>query len=171
MMTPRALLGFAAAALALVGAPRVTFAQTVQACPQAGPCAQLKVAGGSGTAGSTVPVALTFTQAPDDHQAGGPDETAALAFTLSIAQAGIGNPLVLADCTLNADGLPASVHPDPSISNFKVVVENASCTDSRPHCLCNPGPSQTLDNFINMVVYGPNPLPTPGPKAIATART
>ena len=166
MTTPRAFLGLAAAALALGAAPRVTMAQTVQQCPNSSACAQLKVDGGNGAVGSTVPVALTFTQASDDHKAGGPDETAALAFTLSIASGGIGTPLVLADCTLNADGLPAAVHPDPTISNFKVVVENASCTDSRPHCLCNPGATQTLDNFINIVVYGPNPLPTPGPNPI-----
>jgi hypothetical protein len=61
---------------------------------------------------------------------------------------------------LNGD-LPVSVVPGPSISNFKVVVENASCADGRTHCLC-PDAGQTRDNFINLVFYGPNPLPTPG---------
>ena len=166
MITSRALVGLAVAAVAMVGIPRPMRAQTVSQCPNTNACALLKVDGGSGTTGSTVTASLTFMQAPDNHQAGGPDETAALAFTLSLAQGGVGNPLTLADCTLNADGLPAAVHPDPSISDFKVVVENASCTDSRPHCLCNPGSGQTLDNFINIVVYGPNPLPTPGPNPI-----
>jgi len=53
------------------------------------------------------------------------------------------------------------VHPDASLSGFTVVVENASCAGGRTHCLC-PNPGQTADNFINLVVYGPNPLPPPG---------
>jgi hypothetical protein len=70
----------------------------------------------------------------------------------------------LADCTPTADGLPAAVKPDPMISNFKVVVENAFCDGGHTHCLCPT--SGTPDNFINLVVYGPNPLPVPGPTPI-----
>jgi len=59
------------------------------------------------------------------------------------------------------------VKPDASISNFKVVVENATCGNGRTHCLCpDAGSGITPDSFINLVVYGPNPLPTPGPNPI-----
>jgi hypothetical protein len=107
-----------------------------------------------------------FKPAPNDSQAGGPDEIAALALTLSIS-GGASVPLQLNDCALNADGLPNAVIPDASISNFKVVVENASCSTGRTHCLCpDSGSGITPDNFINLVIYGPNPLPTPGPNPI-----
>jgi hypothetical protein len=184
MTTRRALLGVAIAAL---GMPQAVRAQTVQACQNPATCAQVTVEGGSGTPGAIVPVKLTFMQAPNDGQTGGPDEIAALAMTLSMAPGGVGTPLTLADCTIGADDLPAAVHPDPSIANFKVVVENASCATcsktstrhcsvnsdcpadetcvGRTHCLC-PDAGQPRDNFINLVVYGPNPLPTPGPNPV-----
>jgi hypothetical protein len=167
-MRGRAGLVFVGAMIALVSRPQATFA--VGAC--AAGCAQVASVGPAGTAkaGDTVSVGVTFTQAPDNGQSGGPDEIAAIALTLSIASPTGGTPLVLADCTLDADGLPAAVHPDAALSNppgFKVVVENATCTATRQHCLC-PSQSSGLapDNFINMVVYGPNPLPAPGPNPI-----
>jgi hypothetical protein len=105
-------------------------------------------AGGSGAVG------ITFQQAPSNGSSGGPDEIAAIAFTVQLS-----NQLTLADCTLDAEGLPAAVSPGAALSNFKVVVENASCTGGRTHCLCG---TETPDSFINLAVYGPNPLPEPG---------
>jgi hypothetical protein len=58
-----------------------------------------------------------------------------------------------------------AVKPDALLAGFKAVVENASCANGRTHCLC-PDAGQTLDNFINLVVYGPNPLPASGPVTI-----
>jgi hypothetical protein len=159
-----ALLGVVGVVAALPGVPQRALAQSVQACTSN--CAQVTVNGGTGTAGGTVTATLSFAQAPNDNQpgSGGPAEIAALALTLSMTPDGTSTPLTLADCTLDADGLPAAVKPDPSISNFRVVVENASCA-GRDHCLC-PDAGQTQDNFINIVVYGPNPLPNPGPNPI-----
>lgn len=160
-MKRRAVLTIAGAALALAGVSQRAFA-VVSAC-SGNNCAQVSVSPSSVTpSGGVATVGITFKQGANDGQAGGPDEIAALALTLSLS----GNasvPLTLNDCTLNADGLPAAVVPDPSISNFKVVVENASCANGRTHCLCpDSGSGITPDNFINLVVYGPNPLPTPG---------
>src|SRR5262249_47368679 len=59
-----------------------------------------------------------------------------------------------------------SVHPDASLAGLKLVIENASCANGRTHCLC-PDAGQVQDNFINLVIYGPNPLPTPGPTPVA----
>lgn len=151
------LLGVAGVVAALLGVPQRTQAQGVQGCTSN--CAQVMVSGGSGSAGGTITAQLSFAQGPDDHQPGGPDEIAALALTLSLSS-DASTPLTLADCTLDANGLPGAVKPDSSISNFTVVVENASCAN-RTHCLC-PDAGQTQDNFINIVVYGPNPLPPPG---------
>src|SRR5438477_259115 len=109
---------------------------------------------------------MTFKQAPDNGATGGPDETAALAMTLGLLPAsGSGVPLTLNNCTVNADGLTSAIVPSGALSNFKVVVENLQCTNGRTHCLCPTG-GQTQDNFINLVIYGPNPLPTPGPNPI-----
>jgi hypothetical protein len=160
----RAPLSIAAAMLALVSLSHTTFAQ-VQPCPDPNNCVQVSVEGGSGKVNDTVTAKLTFKQGPSNADAGGTDEIAALALTLSIAPNGNGTPFTLADCTLDADGLPGAVKPDASLSNFKVVVENASCANGRTHCLC-PDAGQTRDNFVNLVVYGPNPLPTPGPNPI-----
>ena len=159
-MNGRRFVAMTTAMLAVIGLQRGVLAQSVQPCANAANCVQVKVTGGSGNAGDTVPVTLSFQQAPSDSQSGGPDEIAALALTLSIAPNGQGQPLALADCTPTAAGLPAAVVPDSSLSNFKVVVENAFCDGGRTHCLCPT--SGTADNFINMVVYGPNPLPAPG---------
>src|SRR5262249_45535757 len=129
-------------AVAVVLCARLSFAQTVAPCPQANNCAAL-------TIGSSAPctASVTFKQGPANAAAGGIDEIAAIAFTLNT------DGLKLKDCSLNADGLPNSVHVDPSISNFRVVVENASCTGGRTHCLCPGAGGPTPDPFINIVVY------------------
>jgi hypothetical protein len=130
------------------------FAATPPASAQPAPCtsncATLAVSDAQIPAGGSGNVSVSFTQA----QPGGADEIAAIAFTLQIS-----DQLSLANCTLNADGLPGAVVPSGALSNFKVVVENATCTAGRTHCLCD---TATPDSFINIVVYGPNPLPPPG---------
>jgi hypothetical protein len=135
-------------------------AQSVQPCPDAQSCAQFTVGSVSGSVGGIVSVPVTFRQGPPNAQAGGIDEIAALAFSLSI-----GPNLTLADCNLNSEGLPGAVRPNAAISNFRVVVENASCAGGRTHCLCPEG-AGPRDPFVNIVVYGPNPLPTPGPNPV-----
>lgn len=164
-MRGRAGLVFAGAMVALISMPQATLAAV--AC--AGGCAQVSVVGPTGQAkpGDTVTVGLTFAQAPNNGQTGGPDEVAAIALTINLTGSSGSTPLRLADCTLNgADGLPGAVKPNAALSNFKVVVENASCT-GRTHCLCPDASSGIApDNFINLVVYGPNPLPAPGPNPI-----
>ncbi|MFQ5667762.1 MAG: hypothetical protein ACE5I7_15220 [Candidatus Binatia bacterium] len=164
-MKQRAALIMAGALVAFAGTPRVIRA-LVQACPDN--CAGVTIGVTQSQdlkPGDTFGATLTFNQGPDDGQTGGIDEIAALALTLGIPGTGAGTPLELADCTLDAEGLPNSVTPDPAISNFKVVVENASCANGRTHCLC-PDAGQPRDDFINLVFYGPNPLPTPGPGGI-----
>jgi len=161
-MTGCWFVGITAAVLSIASLPNASHAQgTVQACPNPANCVQVGVTGGNGDTGATVPAVLSFQQAPSDSQNGGPDETAALALTMSLAIAGGGQQtLALADCTRNSDGLPAAVVPNAALSNFKIVVENAFCDGGRTHCLCPA--SGAADNFINLVVYGPNPLPAPG---------
>jgi hypothetical protein len=81
-------------------------------------------------------------------------------------------PLTLADCTPSAadSDLPNAVQPSALLSQppgYKLVIENAYCSSSRTHCLCPDAGSGTVpDNFINVVIYGPNPLPTPGPSPV-----
>jgi len=165
-MMGRVMVVIAGMTIALLGAGQRVLAIT--ACPNATNCALVQVDVGSTTTlkpGDTFNAGLTFKQGPDNGQAGGIDEIAALALTLNIGTTS-GTPLTLASCTLDASGFPsADVIPDPSISNFNVVVENASCANGKTHCLC-PDAGQTQDNFINLVIYGPNPLPTPGTSGI-----
>jgi len=152
--------------VALSTIPHANPAFAAQACADPNGCVQVTVGNASGSVGDTKTVSVTFKQAPDNRAAGGPDEIAAVAMTIALGD-GTGVPLGLADCTLGGDGLPLSVKPDASISNFKVVVENASCANARTHCLCpDPDSGIIADNFINLVIYGPNPLPTPGPNPI-----
>ena len=153
------LVGVGVVLVAAVGS-----AQTVQPCPNASNCAQVTVGSGGGKAGDVVPIDVTFKQGPAGGAAGGLDKTAALAMTIALGSSG--TPLGLADCTQGADGLPASVKPDAAIANFKVVVENAYCGGTRLHCLCPAPGGPAPDNFLNLVIYGPNPLPTPGPNPI-----
>lgn len=146
--------------LAAICCASLANAQTVTPCPDTNNCAQLTI--GSATAsGGSASIPVTFKQGPSNGQAGGMDEIAALAFTLSIGP----NLALGGNCALNSDGLPVAVHPNGAISNFRVVVENASCAGGRTHCLC-PDAGGTPDAFINFVVYGPNPLPTPGPNPV-----
>jgi len=163
-MMGRAIVLIAGVTIALSGAGQRALA--VAACPNN--CAQVQVDVGSTTTvkpGDTFNANLTFKQGPDNGQPGGIDEIAALALTLNIGTTS-GTPLTLASCTLDGSGFPsADVIPDPSISNFNVVVENASCANGKTHCLC-PDAGQAQDNFINLVIYGPNPLPTPGTSGI-----
>ena len=163
----RAVLVMAGAVVALAGMPQRMSAQTVAACTSN--CAQVSItpANVNASQNGVATVGLTFQQAPSNGQAGGPDEIAAVALTLRLTGDLATSPLQLNDCTLTADGLPGAVKPDASISNFKVVVENVSCANGRTHCLCpDSGSGIAPDNFINLVVYGPNPLPTPGPNPV-----
>jgi hypothetical protein len=161
-MMGRAGVLIAGVTIALSGTGQRVLAVAV--CPDSNNCALVQVDVGSTTTvkpGDTFSANLTFKQGPDNGQSGGIDEIAALAMTLNIGTTS-GTPLTLASCTLDGSGFPsADVLPDPSIANFNVVVENASCANGKTHCLC-PDAGQTQDNFINLVIYGPNPLPTPG---------
>jgi hypothetical protein len=160
-MKGQTVLIIAGAVVALAGTPQ-RMSAAVGACT--GNCAQVSVTPSSLTAApnSVATIGITFKQAADDGHAGsGPDEIAALALTLSMPG------LQLSDCTLT-DGLPAAVKPDPSLSNFKVVVENASCGNGRTHCLCPSAATDKADDFINVVIYGPNPLPASGPVTVPT---
>jgi hypothetical protein len=168
-MKRRAVLIIAGAAVALAGTPQRMSAQTVSACSGSGNCAQVSITPPSVSASPNglATVGLTFQQ--------GTNSIAALALTLSLSGSPGAVPLQFMrtpvdGCALNADGLPAAVKPDPSISsNFKVVVENVSCENGRTHCLCPaPGSGITPDNFINLVIYGPNPLPASAPVTIPT---
>ena len=139
--------GLAAMTLLLFGA---AIPVSAQPAPCTANCAILSIGDATIAPGDPNSVAVSFTQGG----AGAADEIAAIAFTLQIS-----DQLSLADCTLGTDGLPNSVVKSAALSNFKVVVENATCTAGRTHCLCD---TATPDNFINIVVYGPNPLPAPG---------
>lgn len=131
----------------LAGLVSVVAAQTVQPCTQN--CASLSVSDATIGAGGSGDVSVSFTQGQS-----GADDIAAIAFTIQLS-----NRLTLNGCTLDGDGLPAAVVPGAGLGNFRVVVENASCTGGRTHCLCD---TATPDAFINIAVYGPNPLPAPG---------
>lgn len=158
----RAVLVFSSALVGLLAAPRLSSAQSVQPCPNAMSCAQVSIGGGSGAQGDTVPVTLSLQKGPNDGQMGGIDELAAIALTLRLGDDS-GTPLQLADCTLGVNGLPAPLQPSPSIAAFNVFVENLACATGRTHCLCpNPVSGITPDNFINLAIFGPNPLPIPG---------
>ncbi|MCX8073482.1 MAG: hypothetical protein N3C12_13700 [Candidatus Binatia bacterium] len=146
--------------LFLVAVGRDGWAQTVAPCPDPGSCARLTIGRANGSPGAVVTVPVEFQQGPPNSAPGGIDEIAAIAFTLSI-----GPNLQLADCSEGENGLPAAVRRNPAISNFRVVVENYTCAGGRTHCLC-PTEGQTPDPFINIVVYGPDPLPTPGPNPV-----
>jgi len=134
--------------------------------PCSGNCASIMVGSPQGTAGNTVQIPISFAQGPDDGQPGqGFDEVAAIAFTLGVPGTGNSTPLTF-DCTSGnlSDG---AVTPGAGIaSNFTVVVENAQCTN-RNRCLCaDTTAGQTVDNFVNLVVYGPKNLPEQGPVQI-----
>lgn len=185
-MKSKLAVGLLAATMTF-GGVGVAIAQRVTACPNENACAQLAVTPAeiSAVPGQIATIGLSFTQAPDNGQGGGADDIAAIAVTLGLqggscsggtqrcavtSDCPIGEtctppattPLSLADCALGADGLPASVKPTALLNGYRVVVENATCGAGRNHCLCPDGGSGIVpDAFINLVVFGPNPLPTP----------
>jgi len=138
-------------------------ARAAQQCTPEANCAKVTVGSAdkvprNGT--GTIP--LSFSQSPtDDGQANqGNDDIAAIALTLGIPGTGTGTPLSLASCAdSDSDGVPDAVHVNAALAGFKVVIENADCTN-RNRCLC-PGAGQTRDDFINIVVYGPKDLSAP----------
>jgi len=142
-----------------------------QACPTpgtvshpcSGSCAKIMAPTVSGAKGQTVNIPLEFDQGPNDGQDGqGFDEVAAIALTLGVPGSGGTAPLSF-DCT-SGNLNPDAVTVDPGIANdFTVVIENAQCTN-RNRCLCaDTTAGQTVDNFVNVVVYGPKNLPAQGP--------
>ena len=163
------------AVVAMVGACAwLATTANAQTCPTPGTvqtactsgCARIAVGNASGSDSAAGAVSITYTQAPDDSQAQrGPDDVAALAFTVGIPGSGDGEPLVF-DC---ADGnlAPGAVTAGSGIdANFTVVVENAQCT-GRNRCLCpDTGAGQERDNFVNIAIYGPKTLPEQGPVSI-----
>ena len=163
----RLALRIAAAVVALSGWTEISAAQSVQPCSDPNSCVRIAVGSGAGVPGEDVRVALSFVQGPNDGHPGGVDEIATLALTISLAGNEAPTPLVLADCTLGVHGLPNAIQPDASISAFEVVVQNATCSSGRPHCLCpDPVSGIAADPFINLVIYGPPPTPAPGSNAI-----
>ena len=143
--------------LGLLAAPR---AEAIQPCLDSGACANVSIGSQTGVSpGAIVTIPCSFTQG----QGNGIGQTAAIAFTLTMP-AGVTPPLTLADCTPSAadSDLPNAVDPS-GLAGYKLVIENAYCSESRTHCLCPEGSGTVPDNFINVVVYGPNPLPTAGP--------
>jgi hypothetical protein len=151
--------------LGLLAAPR---SEAVQPCSDPSTCASVSVGSQTGGPGAIVSVPFTFTQGPDGTGIG---QVAAIAFTLTMP-GGVTAPLTLADCTPSgADSdLPNAAQPSALLSQppgYKLVIENAYCSSSRTHCLCPDSGSGTVpDGFINVVIYGPNPLPTPGPTPV-----
>jgi len=131
-----------------------------------GDCASITVGTASGPAGGSVQIPIAFAQGPNDSQGGqGFDEVAAIAFTLGVPGTGDGTPLsfTCASGDLAADAVTVG---SGIAADFTVVVENAQCTN-RNRCLCpDTGAGQTLDNFVNIVVYGPKTLPEQGPVQI-----
>lgn len=160
-------LGIALIAVGLLCGATPPPARAVQVCTQN--CAEVALGGASGYPGGLVAVPVTFTQGPDDGQAGrGIDDIAALAFSIGLPSSGPDPALTLGDCDdANGDGVPDVVSLDSSIrDSFRVVIENWLCTN-RNRCLC-PGPGQTTDHFVNVVVYGPKDLPAQGSVTIPT---
>lgn len=137
-----------------------TSAHALQPCQTN--CAVLEVSDATvPLSGGAAPVVVSFQQAPTPVPPvmQGPDDIAALAFTIGIPGDGSSNPLVVA-CE---DGRLASgvVQVPSALSEFNVVVENESC-GGRDRCLCPEG-DQQRDDFINFVVYGPRDLQEGGP--------
>ncbi len=130
-------------------------------------CAVLTV--GEGTvpeSGGPGSIEITFTQAPTVAPEGeGPDDIAAVAFSIGLPGDGSGNPLRF-DCE-GGQFKSTAVAVGPALNDlFAVVVENESC-NSRSRCLCpDTGAGQTMDDFVNIVVYGPKELPDGGPVEI-----
>lgn len=162
---PHRLFGAVVCAVMLAALLLAPQSYAVQPCANAGNCAQVGMGGPQNAGpGASVSMPFTFTQGPG----GALSQLAAIAFTVMIPN-GVNVPLTLSDCTPSAadNSLPNAAQPDASLAGFKLVIENAYCSAARTHCLCpDAGSGIVPDNFINVVIYGPNPLPTPGPAAI-----
>jgi hypothetical protein len=147
----------------LLGLLAGPLAEAIQPCPDSSACANVSIGSQTGVSPSAkVTLPFTFSQGPGS----GIGQIAAIAFTVTMPS-GVVPPLTLADCTQStADSdLPNAAQPGDLLSGYKLVIENAYCSSSRTHCLC-PTDSTVPDNFINVVIYGPNPLPTPGSSPI-----
>jgi len=135
-----------------------------QVAPCVSNCATLTVGSSTGAQGGSASVSVRFDQAPtSDGQPGGPDAVAALAFTLEAPGTG-GGVLSLDGCAPGDDPtLPAAVAPTTNLDGFKLVLENYRCDDGRTHCLCpESGSGIVPDDFLNIAIFGPDPLPEPG---------
>jgi hypothetical protein len=149
----------------VLGLLAVLPADAVQPCQDPGSCAQVSVGSLTAAPGAVVTVPFTFAQGPQGSDSG---RLAALAFTLTMP-GGVVPPLTLADCAASGadSNLPNAVTPSGLLAGFKLVIENAYCSPpTRTHCLC-PTDSTVPDNFVNVVIYGPNPLPAPGPTPVS----
>lgn len=152
----------------LVGLLAAPPAKAVQPCPDPSACAQVGIGSLTGALpGAIVNVPFNFTQGPPGSGIG---QIAAIAFTVTMPS-GVVPPLTLstAGCAPSAtdSDLPNAAQPTGLLAGYKLVIENAYCSASRTHCLCPAAGSGTVpDSFINVVIYGPNPLPTPGPTPV-----
>ena len=155
-----AMLGLASAASAQCPTPGTVS----EACDTG--CAVIDVGDATGSTSSAVGVAIRFTQGADDGQAErGPDDVAAIAFTVGMPGTGSDVPLGF-DCTDGNLAEGAVVIGAGLADDFAVVVENAQC-NNRNRCLCpDEGAGQEADNFVNIAIYGPKALPEQGPVVI-----
>lgn len=139
------------AGLGLLLANGESYAQ-VQPCTEN--CVQVAVSSPEGSfgTGETFQTTISFKQGGE-----GLNQQAAIAMTLGIPG------LKLANCdNPTSDGLTSAVSIPGEISdNFRVVIENTVCTDASKPCLC-PGTGETQADYINLVIFGPKNLPTPG---------
>lgn len=140
------------AGLGLLLVTGVSYAQ-VQPCTEG--CIEVSVSSPEGTFtnGQEFQTTVSFVQGPEDK---GLNNQAAMAFTLALPS------LLLADCDdPTEDGLTAAFTiPENVAENFRVVIENTTCSNGKP-CLC-PGEGQELAPYMNVVIFGPKDLPTPG---------
>lgn len=143
------------AGLGLLLAASVSYAQ-VQPCTEG--CIEANVSSPPPTPipdEGTFSTTVSCVQGPENK---GLNDQAAIAFTLSLPS------LLLADCTNpTADGLTAAITvPEEVANNFRVVIENTTCTDNTKPCLCPTNETQQLARYANVVIFGPKVLPTPG---------
>lgn len=137
-------------------------AQTVAPCLSN--CATVSIGEASAPRGGSATVGVSFGQAPTpDGQPGGPDEIAAIAFTLNAPGDG-SNRLSLDGCDSGSDPtLPAAIQPTALLNGFRLVLENYRCDGGRTNCVCPAGGSGiTPDDHLNIAIFGPDPLPAPG---------
>jgi hypothetical protein len=139
------------AGLGLLLASGESYAQ-VQPCTEN--CVQVSASSPEGefSSGQTFQTTISFKQGGENL-----NQQAAIAITLGIPG------LKLANCdNPTSDGLTSAIElPGEIADNFRVVVENTTCTDPSKPCLC-PGTGETRADYINLVVFGPKTLPTPG---------